>query len=231
MSKLLLILVCIQGLVAQAVTTEKRVMNYDLAVRTLNPKGARVTFFGLMRKYRGYITYLSDNEVSIAVPQANSETLVKEFEGSVQVSGKTINAEDLTERHVIATEELKNSKVQIQKYLLLLKQVKAEQLNQVQNGLERAIGTLEVHATELTSLNERLSFDRVRLVSTVSHSNASIAVRKDAENPFAWMDTLSVEDLMEQNTCYRLDGSSSLAQEIETGEGEGSVEEEVEIVD
>lgn len=183
---------------SQKQTATNRLLIYTatLQIRVAKPEDALHFCQDLALKRGGYVLSRHGQAVQIRVPSAGFFDAVAEIEKLGKVSSHEIRAEDVSEQFHDLELRLKNSlAVRDRISQLLIRGVTIKDALAIESELARLSEEIEVMEGQLRRMKELTSY------STISASFDAQEVEQVASTPltlpFAWLDRLSVQKLME----------------------------------
>jgi hypothetical protein len=131
--------------------------------------------------------------VTIKVPRPRFDEAIKRIEKLGDVLHRNVSAEDVTDEFVDLELRLKNARAMRDQLVELLKGAAVKDAVEIEKELAKVTEVIEQIEGRLKVLRDKVGYSSI----TVSfQANAPATVRSTAILPFAWLDTMGLEPLL-----------------------------------
>ena len=147
----------------------------------------------LARELGGYLAQRADAQVTIKVPRPRFDEAIRRIEKLGDVLHRNVSAEDVTDEFVDLELRLKNARAMRDQLAELLKGAAVKDAVEIEKELAKVTEVIEQIEGRLKVLRDKVGYSSI----TVSfQANAPATVRSTAILPFAWLDTMGLEPLL-----------------------------------
>jgi hypothetical protein len=147
----------------------------------------------LAKDLGGYLAQRADAQVTIKVPRPRFDEAIKRIEKLGDVLHRNVSAEDVTDEFVDLELRLKNARAMRDQLVELLKGAAVKDAVEIEKELAKVTEVIEQIEGRLKVLRDKVGYSSI----TVSfQANAPATVRSTAILPFAWLDTMGLEPLL-----------------------------------
>jgi hypothetical protein len=148
----------------------------------------------LARELGGYLAQRGDAQVTVKVPRPRFDEAMKRIEKLGDVLHRNVAAEDVTDEFVDLELRLKNARAMREQLVELLKGAAVKDAIEIEKELAKVTEVIEQIEGRLKVLRDKVGFSSI----TVSfQANAPATVRSTAILPFAWLDTMGLQPLLD----------------------------------
>lgn len=167
----------------------------DATIRVGNPEESVTLAKQIAEDAGGYMQSMTSTGITIRVPAKKFFDVMAKLEQMGQVLHKNVHAQDVTDQYVDLKLRLKNAEnLHARLEAILAKAEKIEDVLKIEKELSKAREEIERIKGVLQSLDKRIS------LSTINLSFQKVAETPDAKPlakaPFAWMNRMSVENVL-----------------------------------
>ncbi len=182
----------------RVVKTKARKMVYSasLQMRVSSVPDAVQRFLDRVEQLEGYLAQRNNDVLICRIPARSFQTLVQEVKGYGTVLQESMQAQDVTKKHIDLSIRLENAEKARQRLLKLIdKATKVEDILKIEEQLTRLTETIERIKGELNYRNEQVAYS---LVSVGFHS-VSRTVRPSksrSRSRFDWINQVGIEQVL-----------------------------------
>ncbi len=179
-----------------AFKARKMIYSAALQVRVSSIPDAVKRFLDRVEQLEGYLARRNNSTLTCRVPVKNFQTLIEEVKHYGTVLQESMQAQDVTKKHMDLSIRLENAEKARQRLLKLIdKATKVEDILKIEEQLTRLTETIERIKGELKYLNEQVAFSMVK----VGFQSVAPAVRpskKRSRSRFAWINQVGIEQVL-----------------------------------
>jgi hypothetical protein len=147
----------------------------------------------LAKDLGGYLAQRADAQVTVKVPRPRFDEAIGRIEKLGDVLHRNVSAEDVTDEYVDLELRLKNARAMRDQLAELLKGAAVKDAVEIEKELAKVTEVIEQIEGRLKVLRDKVGYSSI----TVSfQANAPTTVRSTAILPFAWLDTIGLEPLL-----------------------------------
>jgi Domain of unknown function (DUF4349) len=147
----------------------------------------------LAKDLGGYLAQRADTQVTVKVPRPRFDEAIGRIEKLGDVLHRNVSAEDVTDEYVDLELRLKNARAMRDQLVDLLKGAAVKDAVEIEKELAKVTEVIEQIEGRLKVLRDKVGYSSI----TVSfQANAPATVRSTAILPFAWLDTIGLEPLL-----------------------------------
>lgn len=144
----------------------------------------------------GYMDALTSHSITLRVPARNFDRVLDDVRKLGQMLSREIRAQDVTEEYVDLRLRLKNAEATRDRLLAILEKAKTvKETLEVERELSRVREEIERIKGRLAFLERETAFSTIHI--TFSLPAPTQVIRNRPPTPFAWLDALGVERVLQ----------------------------------
>lgn len=152
------------------------------------------TVEAMARELGGYLAQRGDAQLTVRVPRGRFDEAIARLEKMGDVLHRNVAAEDVTDEFVDLELRLKNARAMRDQLASLLKGASVKDAVEIEKELAKVTEVVEQIEGRLKVMRDKVGYSSI----TVSfQANAPATVRTNAILPFAWLDTMGLEPLLD----------------------------------
>jgi hypothetical protein len=148
----------------------------------------------LARELGGYLAQRGDTSVTVRVPRPRFDEALGRIEKLGDVLHRNVAAEDVTDEYVDLELRLKNARAMREQLAGLLRGAAVKDAVEIEKELAKVTEVIEQIEGRLKVMRDKVGYSSI----TVSfQASAPSTVRSNSILPFAWLDTMGLESLLD----------------------------------
>jgi len=173
----------------------KMIYSASLQMRVSSVEDAVQRLLDRVGQLEGYLAQRNNNTLTCRIPATSFQTLVQEVKEYGAVLQESMQAQDVTKKHMDLSIRLENAETARKRLLKLLeKATKVEDILKIEEQLTRLTETIERIKGELKYLNEQVAYS---LVSVGFHSvSPSTMPKRRSRSRFDWINQVGIEQVL-----------------------------------